>query len=372
MMLLSQELKKEHGVLDAAIVMGTTLNKDTLLRYGLLTSDGIKAEETDTIISLTCKDEYSLQKAGEKAEILLTQKPGQNKTDFSSIESALRSFADANLATISIPGEYVKDVASKMIEKKFHVFVLSDHVSLEDEISLKRAAVDNELLFMGPEAGTSIINGTVLGFGNKVRRGNVGIIGASGTGIQESSILLHLCGTGITHAIGVGGRDMKKEVGGLMTFQTITGFEGDQGTKTVLLVSKPIDVSIRDKIVDFIKSKSTKDYVLCLIGDNEKLHDTKQIKFAKSIQSAVVKTLKTLDQENYKNNLRKFKKDAQVSIEFPRKLWRSIGPKQKYVRGLFAGGTLCYESKVILEDILGRLFKSLLRPKISSGWECEK
>src|SRR5918994_1356780 len=337
MMLLSQKLKKEDGVLDAAIVMGTTLNKDTLLRCGLLTSDGIKAEETDTIISLTCKDEYSLQKAGEKAEILLTQKPGQNKTDFSSIESALRSFADANLATISIPGQYVKDVASKMIEKKFHVFVFSDHVSLEDEISLKRAAVDNELLFMVPEAGTSIINGTVLGFGNKVRRGNVGIIGASGTGIQESSILLHLCGTGITHAIGVGGRDMKKQVGGLMTLQTVTAFEEDPRTQTVLIVSKPVERDVREKIVDAIKSLSKKNYVLCLIGDKEQLHDTPQIQFARSIQSAVLKTMKAFDRVKYKAALQKCKSDAESTIAFTRALSSSLSSRQRYIRGLFAG-----------------------------------
>lgn len=359
MMLLSQELRKEEGVVDAAIVMGTSLNKDTLLRCGLLTKEGLNSAEGDTVISVTCKDEHSLKKALEKAELLLTQNAGQSKADFQTIESALGSFAGANLAVLSIPGQYVREVASQMIDRKMHIFLFSDHVPLTDEVELKRTAIANDLLFMGPEAGTSIVKGTVLGFGNRVRKGNIGIIGASGTGIQESSTLLHNCGSGITDAIGVGGRDMKEKVGGLMTLKSMEYFEEDPETDAVLIVSKPVDPSIRNKIVDAISKRSRKDYILCLIGDNDKFPDNTKIKFAKSIQAAVLKTLKTVDRHKFEASQRKLERETIESLTFAKRLSQTLSTNQKYIRGLFTGGTLCYESKAILEEMLGPIFSNL-------------
>jgi FdrA protein len=360
MMLLSQELKEEEGVIDAAMVMGTELNKDTLLRCGLLTSDGADAGESDILISLTCKDEPSLASAIERAESLLVQKPTPTKGDYySTVEDALSSFTGANLAALSIPGKQVKSLAARLIDRGLHVFLFSDHVPLEDEIAMKRLATQRKVLFMGPEAGTSIINGTVIGFGNRIRPGNVGIIGASGTGIQESTTLLHSCGSGITHAIGVGGRDMKKQVGGLMTLQAVAAFEEDPRTQTVLIVSKPVERAVREKIVNAIKTLSKKNYVLCLIGDKEQLHDTPQIQFARSIQSAVLKALKAFDKVKYKAALQKCKPDAESTVAFARSLSSSLPSRQRYIRGLFAGGTLCYESLAILEDIVGRIHSNL-------------
>ncbi len=362
MMLLSQELKKEEGVIDAAIVMGTELNKDTLLRCGLLTNDGAKAGESDTVISLTCEDESSFARAAKKAEALLVQKPAAGNDDnhhYRTVEEALSSFTGANLAALSIPGKHVRSLATRLIGKGLHVFLFSDHVPLEDEIVLKKLAAQNKVLFMGPEAGTSIINGTVLGFGNRIRPGSVGIIGASGTGIQESTTLLHSYGSGITHAIGVGGRDMKKQVGGLMTLEAMAALEEDPRTQAVLIVSKPVERAIREKIVDAIKSLSKKNYILCLIGDKEQLHDTPQIQFARSIQSAVLKTLKTSDKVKYKTALQKCKSDAKSAISFARSLSSSLPSRQRYIRGLFAGGTLCYEASAILEDIVGKIHSNL-------------
>jgi succinyl-CoA synthetase alpha subunit len=352
MMLLSDQLKRESGVIDAAIVMGTKLNKNALLNNGLLTIDGNKAGETDTIISLTCDNESLLNTAIAKAEKLLTSKPGKRTSEFSNIYSALRSFNVANLAIISIPGKYVRDIAVELLNKKLHIFLFSDHVPLEVEIELKRLASNNHLLLMGPEAGTSIINGTVLGFGNHVRRGNIGIIGASGTGIQESSTLLDMYRSGISHAIGVGGRDMLKENGGLMTLQAIEAFENDPETKVVLLVSKPVDSDARNMIVNTIKNEAKKKYALCLIGDKEDIVDSDQIVFAKSIQSSILKILKLSDPIAYQNTLEQFRKEMHDTISLAKKLSSNLSERQKYVRGFFAGGTLCYESIAVLEQIV--------------------
>jgi succinyl-CoA synthetase alpha subunit len=354
MMFLSDQLKRESGVIDAAIVMGTDLNKNALLRNRLLTIDGNKATETDTIISLICNDESTLKTAIAKAEKLLTSKPEKGPSEFSNIFSALRSFNVANLAIISIPGKYVRDTAVELLNKKLHIFLFSDKVPLEDEIELKRLALKNHLLLMGPEAGTSIINGTVLGFGNRVRRGNIGIIGASGTGIQESSTLLDMYGSGISHAIGVGGRDMRKGNGGLMTLQAIEALENDSETKVVLLVSKPVDIAARNMIVNTIKNEAKKKYTLCLIGDKEYIADSDQIVFAKSIQSSVLKVLKLSDPTAYQNALEQFRKEIHDTTSLARELSSHLSEKQKYIRGLFAGGTLCYESIVILEQMIKR------------------
>lgn len=356
MMLLSDQLKKEPGVINAAIIMGTELNKNTLQRSGLLTIDGNKAGETDTIISLSCDDESSLNIAIAKAEQLLTSKTGKVRSEFSNLDSALKSFNIANLAIVSIPGRYVKDIALELLNKELHLFVFSDHVLLEDEIQLKKVALKNHLLLMGPEAGTSIINGTVLGFGNRVRMGNVGIIGASGTGIQESSTLLDMCGSGVSQAIGVGGRDMHQEIGGLMTLQAIKALENDPETEVVLLVSKPVDNAVRNMIVNTIEKDAKKKYALCLIGEKggDDLFDSGQIVFAKSIQSSVLKALKLSDPKAYKNTQERFSKELHDAISLTKELSNRLSGRQRYIRGFFAGGTMCYESTMIIQQMMGR------------------
>ena len=359
MMQFSQQLKDEQGVIDAAIVMSTDLNKNTLKNMNLLTEDGISATENDTLISINCQDKNSLSNAIQKAEQLLTSSSAKAKNEFTSLASALNAFSDANIASLSIPGQFVKEMATELINKQLNLFVFSDHVPLEDEIYLKNLALENNVLFMGPEAGTSILNGTVFGFGNKVRKGSVGIIGASGTGIQESSTMIDLFGEGISHGIGVGGRDLQNDIGGMMTMKTMEIFENDPNTKAILLVSKPVDNDIRNKIINKINNFSKKNYVLCLIGDNENRVDTAKIKFSKSIQISVLKILKSLDDNVYKKTKDVVKNQINDSIKLAESLSKDLNEGQKFVRGFFAGGTLCYESKIILEQMIGKIYSNL-------------
>jgi len=359
MMQFSQQLKDEQGVIDAAIVMGTDLNKNTLKNMDLLTEDGISATENDTLISINCQDENSLDNAIQKAEQLLVSDSAKAKNEFNDLPSALDYFSNANIASLSIPGRFVKEIAIKLIKKQLHLFVFSDHVPLEDEIYLKNLALENNVLLMGPEAGTSILNGTVFGFGNRVRKGSVGIIGASGTGIQESSTMLDLFGEGISHAIGVGGRDLRNDIGGMMTMKTMEIFENDPNTKAVLLVSKPVDDDVRNKIIDKINNFSKKNYVLCLVGDNENREDSDKIKFSKSIQISVLKILKYLNDDAYKKITAIVENQVNESIKLAESLSNDLNEEQKFVRGFFAGGTLCYESKIILEQMIGKVYSNL-------------
>jgi len=359
MMQLSQQLKDEQGVVDAAIVMGTDLNKNTLKNMNLLTEDGATATENDTLISISCQDQNSLNNAIQKAEQLLTSSSVKTKNEFASLASALDAFSDATIASLSIPGQFVKEVATELIKKQLHLFVFSDHVPLEDEIYLKNLALENNVLFMGPEAGTSILNGTVFGFGNRVRKGSVGIIGASGTGIQESSTMIDLFGEGISHGIGVGGRDLRNDIGGMMTLKAMEVFENDPNTKAVLLVSKPVEDDVRNKIINKINSFSKKNYVLCLVGDNENREDSARIKFSKSIQTSVLKILKSLDDNIYKKIMNVIRIQVNESINLAESLSKDLNGEQKFVRGFFAGGTLCYESKIILEQMIGKVYSNL-------------
>ena len=359
MMQLSQQLKDEQGVVDAAIVMGTDLNKNTLKNMNLLTEDGATATENDTLISISCQDQNSLNNTIQKAEQLLTSSSVKTKNEFASLASALDAFSDATIASLSIPGQFVKEVATELIKKQLHLFVFSDHVPLEDEIYLKNLALKNNILFMGPEAGTSILNGTVFGFGNRVRKGSVGIIGASGTGIQESSTMIDLFGEGISHAIGVGGRDLRNDIGGMMTLKAMEVFENDPNTKAVLLVSKPVEDDVRNKIINKINSFSKKNYVLCLVGDNENREDSARIKFSKSIQTSVLKILKSLDDNNYKKIMDIIRNQVNESINLAESLSMDLNKEQKFIRGFFAGGTLCYESKIILEQMIGKVYSNL-------------
>jgi FdrA protein len=165
-----------------------------------------------------------------------------------SIAAAARREDDLSLAFLSIPGEHVAYEASAALEAGLHVFCFSDGVSLEDEVALKRRAVERGLLFMGADCGTAIIDGIALGFANAVRRGPVGIVGASGTGIQEVSCLLDAAGVGVSHAIGVGGRDLSAEVGGLMTRAALELLAQDEDTRTIVVISKPPDPQVAEAI----------------------------------------------------------------------------------------------------------------------------
>ena len=159
------------------------------------------------------------------------------------MEAAPRSLAaaDGNVALISVPGEYAALEAHRALTRDMHVFLFSDHVSVEDEIALKRRGAERGRLVMGPECGTAMLGGVGLGFANVVRRGPVGIVAAAGTGAQEASVLVDRAGSGVSEIIGVGGRDLSAQVGGIMFRQGMELLAADDETETLLLVSKPPD-----------------------------------------------------------------------------------------------------------------------------------
>jgi FdrA protein len=144
----------------------------------------------------------------------------------------------ANVALVSVPGEYATLEAHRALTRGLHVFLFSDHVSVDDEVALKRRGAQRDLLVMGPECGTAMLAGVGLGFANVVRPGPVGIVAAAGTGAQEVACLLDAAGSGVSHIIGVGGRDLSTAVEGTMVRQGLALLARDESTRTLLLVAK--------------------------------------------------------------------------------------------------------------------------------------
>ena len=233
----------------ASVGMATPLNLELLRDQGFAIDEDVGPN--DLVIAVRAPDDEALEAALAAVDRELAAKPSSGPAErpaARSIVSAARQDPDVSLAFLSIPGEHVPYEAGAALEAGLHVFCFSDGVSLEDEVALKRRAVERDLLFMGADCGTAIIDGVALGFANAVRRGPVGIVGASGTGIQEVSCLLDAGGVGVSHAIGVGGRDLSAEVGGLMTRAALELLARDPDTERIVVISKPPDPRVAEAI----------------------------------------------------------------------------------------------------------------------------
>jgi FdrA protein len=242
------------------------------------------------------------------------------------IRAALRELPDANLALISVPGDFAVAEARKALDLGLHAMIFSDNVPIADEAALKREARQRGLLVMGPDCGTAIIAGVPLAFANVVPRGDIGIIGASGTGIQEISCLIARAGRGVSHAVGTGGRDLRAEVGAITTLMAIDALEADTATKHVVLVSKPPAADVARMVLERI-GKSAKPFTVCFIGAAD-LPLPANARAASTLKAAAELALG--------------RSRASRATRLP--LRRLRGP---FVRGLFAGGTLCSEAQVV-------------------------
>ena len=243
------------------------------------------------------------------------------------LRGAIQQLPDANLALISVPGDFAAAEARKALRRGLDVMIFSDNVPLQQEISLKREARDLGRMVMGPDCGTAIIAGTPLGFANVLARGDIGIIGASGTGIQEVSCLIADGGRGISHAIGTGGRDLSADVGGIATLMAIDLLDRDPATGHVVLISKPPAAQVAKLVLERV-GRSGKPFTVCFIGGTAAGPLPANAKLATTLTEAAEGVLgRTLDA--YRGPLPK----------------RGRGP---LIRGLFCGGSLCAEAQATL------------------------
>lgn len=356
LMLTARELSKLDGVCDAAVVMATEANKSILAEAGLLTDEVKSATPNDLVVAVSSETESLADAALQKVDGLLKKKTTlseagafQSKT----IRGALASHPSAagRVAVISVAGRYAADEAWDALSHSLHVLLFSDNVSLEDEIALKKYAREHGLLLMGPGAGTTILNNVALGFANVIPAGPVGIVSAAGTGLQEVSTLLARRGVGITQGIGTGGRDLKKEVGGIMMLESIKALQDDPGTAVLTLISKPPADEVVQLILDQV-SVSSKPTVICFLGGNmDSVTKVPNVIPARTLYECALLTAQVVKHEN--GDIKKIL--ATENADFKKQaseLRKKLNPNQRYLRGLFSGGTLCYEAQVIWKDML--------------------
>ncbi len=337
LMQITERLKTMPGVLDAAVVSGTDLNKKLLREAGLLTLEGERAGPNDLVIAVRALEDASrfVGLAREMLEGLSQQRTGR----YRSVEDALAYHPDIRLAVISVPGRYVEDLARKLIERNVNLFIFSDHVPLEVEIDLKRRALEKGLLVMGPDAGTSIIDGVGLGFANKVRRGPVGLVGSTGSGLQEVTTVLDGMGLGISHAIGVGGRDLKDQVGGIMTMQALRMLQNDPETEVIAVISKSPGPSAVNRLVEFVRKEVRKPVIFCMLGlDSRNLGGLKN---APTLTSLALELARAVDETVAQRQLDRIS-DFMESVKERVKVGDGL------VRALYCGGTLATETIELL------------------------
>jgi FdrA protein len=215
LMAIAAKVRLLPGVRQAGAFMGTPANQGILEQIGMSTEAGRKAGPNDLIITIDAdnKDDAEAALARVRELILERRRAIEASTEVKprTIDSALRSMPDANLACISVPGAYAKFEALRALRRGLHIFLFSDNIALADEIELKQQALQRGLLCMGPDCGTAYLNGTGLGFANRVPTGPIGCVAASGTGLQAVVSRVAMLGEGISHGFGVGGTDLAAE-----------------------------------------------------------------------------------------------------------------------------------------------------------------
>lgn len=343
LMSLSGKLAALPGVADAVVSMATDMNKDLLRRIGIYTDTVDAAGANDLIIAVRAEAEAICAEAVQLAEESLAKKSNARKSGGemhpASVASAVKLMPEANLAIISVPGQYAAREAMQALKHDLNVMMFSDNVSVEEEIALKQYAHQQELLMMGPDCGTAIINNVGLCFANVVRQGNIGIVGASGTGTQEVTVLIDRLGGGVSQVIGTGGRDLSEAVGGITMLDGLAALARHEATKVIVLISKPPAQSVANKIFEQVKGIS-KPVVICFINGDAAQVEKAGAYFGKNLEVAARMAVALSNGEKPTACCG----DGEILSELAANRTAKLASTQKYIRGLFCGGTLCDEA----------------------------
>jgi FdrA protein len=371
LMRLSRDMETVAGVTSAAAMMGTPHNRALLEQAGLLTAEGHGAGPADLIIAVAAESPAAAAAARAAAEhALLERKPSTASslmtTSPRTLASALKILPDARLALISVPGAYAGAEALRALRAGLHVMLFSDNVPVETEIECKRLALERGLLMLGPDCGTAILDGVPLGFANAVPRGPIGVAAASGTGLQEVTCTIARAGEGISQAIGVGGRDLSDEVGGLMMLRAIELLGADPDTRVVCVVGKPPGAAVVPRIADAL-AKAAKPSVVCFPappGLAASSHRDAASVLARS-GAHLASTLE--DAGRAAGALARGTRPTTTEFTEPlaaieRRVvdaTRGLVPGQRFVRGVYSGGTLAYEAVSLLAQSVPDVAPSL-------------
>jgi FdrA protein len=347
----ASEVRLLPGVREAAAFMGTPANHALLEQIGL-SSDASRRARADDLILVVDADtdaaaETALAAARERLAARRQEADQAAEARPRTLDSALRLLPRANLVAISVPGAYAKFEAMRALKRGLHVFLFSDHVPIEDEVELKEEALRRRRLCMGPDCGTAYLSGAGLGFSNLVPRGRIGLVAASGTGLQAVACRLAALGEGISHGIGVGGRDLSAEVAGRMSCFALEVLSSDASTEAIVLVSKPPHPEVLPRLEAALAGLS-KPAVVCCLGAPARPGG--RVRWVDTLDGAAEAVVAALQGREW--SPRPFQDPGNVAARLAR-LRRQGTPAGSDILGLFSGGTLAHEARLILDPLLG-------------------
>ena len=346
LMRIAQQVLADGCIGRASLVMGTPANKDILAQAGLLTDALVPAQPGDLMIALEGGEEAALDGAiALIGKLLAGERPagavaGVADMEPRSIGMALERQADASLAQISVPGPYAGAETLKALRRGLNVFLFSDNVPLAEERAVKALAARKGLLVMGPDCGTAILGGVPLGFANAVRRGAIGVVGASGTGLQQVTTRIHALGGGVSHAIGTGSRDVYDEVGGTTLLAGLDLLARDAGTKVIVIVSKPPQPRVLDAALERARAAGKPVVVLFLGARVESIGNLHGVATLDEAAAAAVALAEG-------RAPRRAEPEALPGLDAA---MAKLAPGQRLVRGLYSGGTYCTEAQLVWRD----------------------
>ena len=351
LMRLQAALADLPGVLDAGVVMGTAANKELLAAGGLLAAEAASAVADDLVVVVKAASEAAAGEALGRVDGLLAERRAAAGQGFrpKSLATAIKELPEARWVLVSVAGRWASGVARAALDLGRHVFLYSDNVPLAEEVELKRSAGERGLLVLGPDCGTAIVGGVGLGFANRVRRGAVGLVAASGTGLQAVASRIHALGAGISQAIGTGGRDLSAEVGGTSALQALDLLRRDPETRVIVLVSKPPAPEVAARLLAAARATG-KPVVVDFLGAPPPARRLGPLRFAASLEDAAGLAVALLTGGTERR-------------EVPAPAFAS---GQRYVRGLFSGGTLAFEALLAARALLSSVTSNLTLPGVAS------
>ncbi|WP_127957957.1 acyl-CoA synthetase FdrA [Serratia microhaemolytica] len=349
LMQISAQLNKLPGIEQASVVMGSETNLIQLRDAGL--DSGCQAGPNDLVIAVR-GDEAACQQALELAQQRLTSKPQENSSDgprapqLVSLAMAAEQQPEINLALISVPGDYAAAEAIKALHLGMNVMLFSDNVSLEQEREIKLLAERKNRLVMGPDCGTAIINGMPLGFANVVKTGAIGVVGASGTGLQEVTCRIDQLGAGISQALGTGGHDLHEAIGGISMLHGLEALAADAATQVIVLISKPPARPVAERILQRAQACG-KPVVVNFLGAAAEEVARSGITVANTLADAAELAVALLNHQATPVSV------AQLPAQHRQMLQQAsaqLPADRRAIRGVFAGGTFCYEAQLLCQQ----------------------
>lgn len=369
LMRVAQVLLAQSGVVNATLQMGNPANKAILMEAEMLTAEVADASPADVMVVVqavsteACEAAIALAKEQLAGTARAAASGAEQTIPATTLAMGLARRDDAqpaaNIAQISVPGGYAAAEALKAIKLGLHVFMFSDNVPLEQEVALKQEAKKRGLLVMGPDCGTAIIGGVPLGFANNVRRGAIGVVAASGTGLQEVSTQIHRMGGGISHAIGTGGRDVYAQVGGITMLQGIELLANDDQTRVIAIVSKPPAPEVSAQVMQALAQAGKPAVVLFLgsdaISSDAAIHTVQTmvdcaaaaVRLEQKLAATSAQAALTQESKKRTQAARASSHSSSQMQSYPIPKVPKFAASQKYLRALYCGGTYCSEAQTI-------------------------